>query len=368
MFRTRFVTAVIAAILPSASAFAGTYAVGSCLPKLPSYTTISQAVSAVPAASTIQVCPGNYPEQVVISKPLTLQGVESGNSGAAVVTVPSGGLTQSIQTSAFSGAVFYQILVQNTSGPVDISNLAVDGTGEASQTDNVAGIFYLDSTGTVNNASARNQPGDFGSGILALTTLSGAQTVTIQNSVVRGLQSSSSFGIVGYAAAGSLTTNITGNTVRCSTYVGCGLGIEVYRATGTIQSNIVSGTLYGLLLFNSNVTAAQNTISSSLAGVSLYTASGSVTGNQIDAGGQIGVSLVGYMTTNPVVQGNTISNSSTAILGCDTVSEGVASGYTITGNTIRDAAVGIQMPAPNNNIITPNTYYATATVMARPCD
>jgi len=33
MSRTRFVTAVIAAILPSASAFAGTYAVGTCLPK-----------------------------------------------------------------------------------------------------------------------------------------------------------------------------------------------------------------------------------------------------------------------------------------------------------------------------------------------
>jgi parallel beta-helix repeat protein len=149
--------------------------------------------------------------------------------------------------------------------------------------------------------------------------------------------------------------------------VGCGLGIEVYRTAGTIQSNTVSGATYGILLFDSNVTTAQNTVSSSATGVALYTASGSVTGNQIDAGGQIGVSLVGYVTTKPVVQGNTISNSSTAILGCDSTDDDNANGYTVTGNIVRDAAVGIQMP-PDKNIISPNTYYATATVMAKPCE
>ena len=60
MFRLRFIAimAATAAVLFSASAFAATkYAVGTCQPHLPSYSTISQAVSSVPSGSTIEVCP-----------------------------------------------------------------------------------------------------------------------------------------------------------------------------------------------------------------------------------------------------------------------------------------------------------------------
>jgi pectin methylesterase-like acyl-CoA thioesterase len=38
------------------------------------FNTIQQAVTAVPPGSTINVCPGNCAEQVVIQQPLTLQG------------------------------------------------------------------------------------------------------------------------------------------------------------------------------------------------------------------------------------------------------------------------------------------------------
>lgn len=93
MLRPRFLAIVIAALFLNASSFAGTkYAVGTCRPSLPSYTTISQAVSGVPSGSTVLVCPGNYPEQILIAQPLTLEGVQSGGSGAAVVVVPPGGV------------------------------------------------------------------------------------------------------------------------------------------------------------------------------------------------------------------------------------------------------------------------------------
>ena len=39
------------------------------------YTSIQAAVTASPAGSKIQVCPGTYNEQVVINKPLTIDGV-----------------------------------------------------------------------------------------------------------------------------------------------------------------------------------------------------------------------------------------------------------------------------------------------------
>ena len=79
MLHLRFIATLIASVLLSASSFAGTtYFVGTCQPKKPSYATISQAVSSVPAGSIIEVCPGKYPEQVVITMPLTLEGIPGG--------------------------------------------------------------------------------------------------------------------------------------------------------------------------------------------------------------------------------------------------------------------------------------------------
>ncbi len=49
-------------------------------------------LAAVPSGSMVEVCPGTYPEQVVISKPLTLEGITIGNADQAVITVPNIGL------------------------------------------------------------------------------------------------------------------------------------------------------------------------------------------------------------------------------------------------------------------------------------
>src|SRR4030095_12092659 len=73
-----------------------TAVVGSCLSNLQRYATISQAVSAVPPSSTILVCPGNYPEQIIIHQALTLRGVPSANASNPTITVPAGGLSESV--------------------------------------------------------------------------------------------------------------------------------------------------------------------------------------------------------------------------------------------------------------------------------
>jgi hypothetical protein len=70
------------------SVFAADYAVGTCEPKLPSFSKIADAVSTVPADSIVEVCPGTYAEQFTISKALTLEGIRSGNSDQVVITVP----------------------------------------------------------------------------------------------------------------------------------------------------------------------------------------------------------------------------------------------------------------------------------------
>ena len=55
---------------------AQTVAVGTCMSGATVFTTIQEAVNAAAPGSTVTICPGNYPEQVTITKALTLTGVE----------------------------------------------------------------------------------------------------------------------------------------------------------------------------------------------------------------------------------------------------------------------------------------------------
>lgn len=366
MFRSGFFMILTSVLFLSASAFAGTnYAVGTCQPNLTSYPTISQAVSSVPPGSTIEVCPGNYPEQVLINQPLTLEGIISQGSDAAVVTVPSGGFAQSVPSQlCLLEQLYYQILVQ-TSGPVDIRNLVVDATG-GSAAFCVAGIYYQDSSGTISDVSARNQP-NIGFGIAVQTTLSNAQTVSVENSVVRGFGYQ---GINATSSAGPLTANIRGNTIEAVGDETSGIYVSGL-AGGTVQSNVIStsasngGNVAGIFLVSSTVAATSNTIfegpSSENNDYAFLVENGSVriANNRVDAGGQQGMNLQNT-GTNSVVEQNTIVNSSTAVIGCaDTL------GYTVKGNTIIDASIGVQVASGNTS--TANKFFAAGMTVA-PCN
>jgi hypothetical protein len=155
MSRPRVLFSLAMGLLLAASPMlASTFAVGTCKPSLPSYTTISVAVSGVPPGSTVLVCPGTYPEQVTIAQPLTLKGISSGNSGQAVITVPGSGLA--VVTDGFGNSI--APLVHVTAGPVNISDITVDGTGSnVTFPPWLAGILYdSGSSGTVNEITARN--------------------------------------------------------------------------------------------------------------------------------------------------------------------------------------------------------------------
>src|ERR1035438_1701484 len=101
--------ALVVLIALSGQAFCSTVAVGTCT-KLVQFATIQLAVNAVPSGSTIKVCPGTYPEQVTITKNLTLIG---NGPTASTVTVPAGGLLTNGVTDIFGNQVAAQILVQN---------------------------------------------------------------------------------------------------------------------------------------------------------------------------------------------------------------------------------------------------------------
>jgi len=117
-------------------------------------------VSGVPPGSTVLVCPGTYPEQVTIAQPLTLKGISSGNAGQAVITVPGSGLA--VVTTGFGHSI--AAMVDVTAGPVNISDITVDGTGNnVTSTLWLAGFLYNDgSSGTANEVTARNLTGTGG--------------------------------------------------------------------------------------------------------------------------------------------------------------------------------------------------------------
>src|ERR1700675_2931251 len=143
---------------------AATFAVGTCKPSLPSYTTISAAVIGVPPGSTVEVCPGTYAEQVTIAQPLTLKGVTSGNAGQAVITVPGSGLT--VVTTGFGNSIAAMVDVTATAGPVNISDLTMDGNGYSVTSPTwLAGMLYNDgSSGAINEITVRNLNSSDGGG------------------------------------------------------------------------------------------------------------------------------------------------------------------------------------------------------------
>ena len=79
--------------------------VGSCGTGT-SFATIQAAVDAAPVGSTISICPGNYPEQVVINKNLILRGIRAANAVNAVLVKPAGGFVAN--TSSLTSVVSHK--------------------------------------------------------------------------------------------------------------------------------------------------------------------------------------------------------------------------------------------------------------------
>jgi hypothetical protein len=339
-------------LLAAQSLMAGTFTVGSCKPKVPSFATISAAVSSVPPGSTILVCPGSYPEQVTITQSLTLVGIADSNQDLAMITVPSTGLVAN-SSSIFGESVAAQLLVQG--GPVTINNIAVDGTGGDLQCANtwVAGIFYsAGSSGLVNHAKVSGQVNaGCGVGIWAENSDGPDKFVTIQNSSVHDVDGFGIF-VASGAASPNLFASVRGNVVSVG---GSGLiGIALDNLTGSITGNDVSNAMFGIVNAGSDVSIAFNSASLATAGIVLE-GGGTVTNNRIS---NANIGLV-FLADGGVAHLNRIS----AISGSGV--EFNCSAAIVSGNTINDAAIGLNN-APLG-FTGSNSFDNTATVNGGGC-
>jgi nitrous oxidase accessory protein NosD len=364
---------------------AATVQVGACRSGLQSFVTIQSAVNASSLGTTILVCPGTYPEQVVINKALTLTGVASGTSDAAIIVPPAGGVVENT-TSLFSGGpIAAQVLVTGADD-VRVSNLTIDGrnngiasTGCTSL--NLIGLYYRNASGAVNRMAVANQAltgasigCQVGLGIFVQSGNGGTSTVTVSNSHVQNYQKN---GITGNELG--TTVIISGNTVfgQGPTNGAAENSIQIgFAATGKILSNTAMGDIWapdtisdsadaasGILVFASdNVTVSGNTVGNTQFGIAFVSDptagpadGGTIVANDVSATHIFdGIELCGSSNT---VNGNTINGSDEAAIHVDS-SCGPVMSNVIRGNTINDACAGIMVGAASgSNTIGRNTFF-----------
>jgi len=308
-----------------------TFYVGTCKPGKADYTTIQEAVAGVPPGSIVDVCPGSYPEQVTIQQPLTLQAVQTGNNASVVITAPSNGLLSTTIPVAIPIAA--QLAVSNSSGPVNISGLTVDGTGitASSSGSPVAGILYNSSPGTLNRVVIQNLMSTnvevFGVAFRDDNAVS--PTNALQNSVI-------SFPSVGNGNA------FGGIGIGASTVIAVGSLETFTSSTGTISLSVTNNyfsTAPGNPAFaifselNVAATITGNTIAGAI----------SSTGQTTSTGTFVSGIIVSSPTAPVKINGNSIFDATDAIV----VQQGgrtsltLSSDINIVNNTLAPSATGV---------------------------
>jgi parallel beta-helix repeat protein len=379
---------LVVLIALSGYAFSATVAVGTCT-KLVHFATIQLAVKSVPAGSIIKVCPGTYPEQVaIIAKNLTLEGIASPAGDAAVILPPATGLVANATDVDTGNPIAAQLLVQNA-GPVSISNLTVDGTGNT-LTDcspDLQGILFQNASGTVNHVAVRNQVPNgipngcqIGDSIYVQTAARHSSTVTVEHSSVHNYNKN---GITGNDL--NTTLVLTLNYVQGAGVVpvpgAAQNGIQLgFGATGTIEGNTVIDNIYGdptvaasanILLYetaeNGGITVTRNRVGNSQLPIALITGDDGanlgdgVTVTDNDIFGTSAYDAIDVCTNGNTVTGNTIFNSAESGVHLDASCGGGTTGNnnTATGNTmVESACAGILIDTgTTGNTTSPDTYF-----------
>lgn len=354
---------------------AANFQVGGCL-KITNFKTIQAAVTSVPPGSTILVCPGTYPEQVVISQPLILRGQALGpaNEARSVITVPqnpAGGPALNFNVTSINGVKFApQVLVENVNPPgsVQIIDLTVDGAGgNLSCSGGRAGIFYASGTsGAVDGVTTRNQQNTgCGYGIWVENGAGPGQNITIGNDSVHDIDAA---GIV--AMSNQNPPTLTANIIT-SSVIGNGTtqGIVAEGISGTINRDVVTGGSLGIadLEFfpqTPGITVTNNVVADVQAGAGIgialregSTASSNKVSNVLTA-----FYLQGGMNANPgpTLLSNTTKNTVTAVEFNCTAKTALSS-----SDVFGDSQVGFdKVPSGTTN---PSLIYNIDTIQTGSC-
>lgn len=338
------------------------------------FTTIQAAVNASSTGDTILVCPGVYPEQVTITKSLTIRGVAAGNEN--LVLIRPGALTAANSTSFSSGNPIAAIVLVKEAKGVTLTNLTIDGANNVfgDCAINLVGIYYRNASGKVEADAVRNirlgGPGlegcQAGIGIFAQsgTGPGSPSKLTVLGSTVHDYQKT---GIVGNEAGTELTAIGNGVAGDGPTPFIAQNGIQIgFGATGTISFNSVVNQVWtpcvdlnncafsstAVLIFDAdsvNVTA--NSIAKSQTGIYLQSDHSDATLNVVsDTDVWDGIAVVG---NNNRVNGNLLFNSDESGVFVE------GNNNKVQNNTINDTPCGIFEASGTGNNLSGNFFFNT---------
>jgi parallel beta-helix repeat protein len=314
---------IVAAI--AASALAGgaqearsagvTYIVGTCASGT-QFDTIQSALNASPAPSTVQVCPGQYAEQITITRPVTLEGIAAGNGAMAQIILPDNyGVNASLQVQGSPIPAVVQIYVNKVSGgAVNLSNLDVNGMGFGLNDATFVAVAYQQSSGTVTHLVTSSQDtNSLGvNGIVngwGMWILGGSSkpSVTVENSSFNSFSGGGLYTSINTdTTAPKLTVTIKNNSFN-AVYEGI-YGISVDEgADASVSGNVTNGGETGILDVSSKGSITGNTVLGSQVGILLASDGPSVTSNNILGTIQEGIDVSASTLNVSKIESNTIT-------------------------------------------------------------
>jgi len=316
-----------------ASTSGSTYAVGTCRPSLPSFSSVGAAITGVPAGATILVCPGTYEEnELDIAQPLTLEGVTSADNAMVLIHL--------------AAPASYLVSVVGT-GPVNISNIEFGGV-----TSSGTGIQYSNASGTLNHVTVCSLPNtcpetsDLNPEVSVIVNDGSSQSVSIESSSF--LASNFLPAIQTSVTSGTLTFTVQGNSIT-----GAPTGISLQGGTATISGNFIDGGGVGIASSGGATISGNTIVNTSTSGISSSTGD-TVTSNKL-IGNATAVSATGAGTFSH----NTIMNSTVGIdLGCNS---GVA-----TSNNFINTGTGFNN-VPTSFGTATNGFFGVPTVKGTIC-
>jgi hypothetical protein len=372
--KTRPIIAAVFTIASTITGFAATLTVDDDHAQCPGaqYSSIQAAVNAAKAGDTINVCPGTYPEQVMVTKKLNINGVNIANQGLALID-PANVLVNS--TGLTNGSPVAAVVLADGTSDVNLTNLTVDaGNNQFTDSTLLVGIYYRNASGKVDSVAVRNvelqvgSPGaQTGYGIFAQSGNGGSANLQVTNSSVHDYQKN---GIVGQEAATQLTVKNNAVSGLGATPNIAQNGIELaFGAKGTVDSNLVIDHIYSqctdanncpaastnILLFQTgNVKVTNNNTGKSQINIALVTNNAEANNNFTFKGEPLyGVYVVGNSNK---VHDNSIFKSDTDGVYIDGANNAA------NNNTINEAPVGVFQTAASTGTNTGgNKFYNVGT-------
>jgi hypothetical protein len=332
------------------------------------FSTIQSAVNAASPNDRINVCPGTYAEQVKVTKPLTIQGIEVANQHLSLI-MPTAVVANS--TSTATGFPIAAIVLVEGTDRVTLTHLAVDGANNAlgDCATNLVGIYYRNASGTINDVAVRNielAPALFGCqvgfGILVQSGGGGRSRVEILDSSIHDYQKN---GIVASEAGTEVFVSRNAVSGVGATPLIAQNGIQIsFGAKGIVENNSVINHIYSQCTAVNNCSfVSTNILIFQSDGVRVF---GNTTGNaqvNIFYSGDRGEVHFNTIQQSPVFDGVALIGNNNRAFG-NSVKNSGSEGFYVQGNRndvianiINEAPMGIFEDTPSsNNHFSPNDF------------